>query len=303
MTPSKQPLRVLAVDDSPISRKLIEYSLTEESYEVVFAKNGKEALKLFAKHAPDVVITDWEMEDFTGPELCRKIRSEFREAYTYLVLLTSNSDKQSIADGLAAGADDYLTKPFDRDELRARIGVGRRVMEMHREIEANHKRLVVEARTDVLTGLANRRAVEEFATRQVAGSMRHGYPVWIVLADLQSLNRINDSFGYAEGDILLRGFAEILKKNTRVSDMCGRVDGDRFILVVTHADEEGIEVLLSRLRGQVAAYSFPFESKNLCVDFGVAGSEGCKPAELLRLMEQADIALLEAKRRRRPVTV
>ncbi|HEY2547520.1 MAG TPA: diguanylate cyclase [Candidatus Acidoferrum sp.] len=303
MASSKQPLRVLAVDDSPISRKLIEYSLTEESYEVVFAKNGKEALKLFAEHAPDVVITDWEMEDFTGPELCRKIRSEFREAYTYLVLLTSNSDKQSIADGLAAGADDYLTKPFDRDELRARVGVGRRVMEMHRAIEANNKRLVVEARTDALTGLANRRAVEEFAARQVAGSMRHGYPVWIVLADLHALNKINDSSGYAGGDVLLRAFADILKKNTRVSDMCGRVDGDRFVMVVTHTDEEGIKVLLSRLRGQIAARSLPLESANLSVDFGVAGSEGSKPIEFLQLMAQADAALLEAKRNGRRVAV
>jgi diguanylate cyclase (GGDEF)-like protein len=302
MTLSTQPLRVLAVDDSPISRKLIEYSLNEESYDIVFAKNGKEALKLFAAHPTDIVITDWEMEDFSGPELCRKIRSEFQDVYTYLVLLTSHSHKQSIAEGLAAGADDYLTKPFDRDELRARVGVGRRVVEMHREIEANHKRLVIEARTDVLTGLANRRAVEEFATRQVAGAMRHGYPVWIVLADLQSLNEINDSSGYTAGDILLRAFADIVTKNTRVSDMCGRVDGARFILVVTHSDEEGIKILQTRLREQFATCSFPFESRNLGVDFGTAGSEGSKPVELPKLLQRADAALLESKRNsRRPM--
>ena len=297
MNVSSNPMRILAVDDSPISRKLIEYALAENPYEVLFAKDGREALEIFAQHAPDLVITDWHMDDCSGPELCRKIRGQFQEAYTYLVLLTSNTDKQSVAEGLAAGADDYLTKPFDRDELRARVGVGRRVIEMHRTIEANNKQLLLEARTDPLTGLPNRRAVDEWATKQIAGAARHGYPVWVALADLDLHKQFNDSFGHAAGDAMLRAFAEILKRTTRVSDMCGHIGGDQFVLVVTHVTKEGINTLVSRLRECSAAKSFSFNGATapLKASFGVAGSEGDKSMQLTALLRQADAALLEAK--------
>lgn len=141
-------IRVLVVDDSPVSRKL-----AQTSYEVIFAKDGSDALRAFAGHPPDLVIVDWELPDISGPEMCRVVRSKFADAYTYIMLLTSNSDKKSIAEGLAAGADDYLTKPFDAEELRARVDVGRRVIEMQREIEAKTKALAREARTEPLTGL------------------------------------------------------------------------------------------------------------------------------------------------------
>jgi two-component system chemotaxis response regulator CheY len=298
MEPLPQKIRVLAVDDSPISRKLIEYALTVDLYKVLFAKEGREAIELFTEHPADLVITDWEMADISGPELCRKIRGEFPAAYTYLLLLTSNSDKKSLAEGLAAGADDYLTKPFDRDELRARVGVGRRVIEMHREIEAKNRRLALEARTDPLTGLPNRRAVEEWAVKQVAGAVRHGYPIWVVLADLDSHKRVSDSFGHAAGDKMLRAFAEILNKNTRVSDLCGHFGGDQFIMVLSHVEKDNIQPVMARLREKIAARSLAFNghATALTASFGVACSADCKPLELPALLQQADDALLDAKR-------
>src|SRR5258708_7319250 len=109
MDSSSQEFEILAVDDSPIYRKLVEQSLSCDRYTLLFAKNGREALEIFAKRQPAVVITDWTMPDIEGPALCARIRREFQEAYSYLILLTSNTDKEQIVEGLAAGADDYVT--------------------------------------------------------------------------------------------------------------------------------------------------------------------------------------------------
>ena len=293
-----QEISVLAVDDSPISRKLLEHTLAVAPYKLRFAKGGLEALDLFLKSPCDIVITDWELPDISGPELCRRLRGEFADAYTYLVLLTSNSDKKNLAEGLAAGADDYLTKPFDADELRARLSVGRRIIELHREIEAKTRRLALEARTDPLTGLPNRRALEEWAVKQVAGAARHGYPIWVILADIDSYKPATDLFGHAAGDAMLRAFAEILKKNTRVSDMCGHFGGDQFILVVSHVENDNVRIVVDRMRERLAESEFSFYGTcaPLIASFGVAGSEGLDPLDLPTLLQKADAALLAAKR-------
>jgi len=298
MTETSQEIRVLVVDDSPVSRKLLEHTLAAAPYTLSFAKDGADALRLFAERPPDLVIADWELPDISGPELCRIVRSTFATAYTYLVLLTSNSDKKSIAEGLAAGADDYLTKPFDNDELRARVGVGRRVIEMHREIEAKTKALALDARSDPLTGLPNRRAVEEWAVRQISGAVRHGYPIWVVLCDLDSYKPATDLFGHGAGDSMLQAFGEILKKHTRVSDMCGHMGGDQFILVISHVTRENMNLVIHRLREKIANHDFSFHdvALPLFANFGLAGSEGGERLELRTMLQQADAALLEAKR-------
>lgn len=295
--PSRE-LTVLAVDDSSISRKLLEHTLEVPTYKLGFAKEGLEALDLFSRTRYDIVITDWELPDISGTELCRRLRTEFPDAYTYLVLLTGNSDKKSLAEGLSAGADDYLTKPFDAEELRARINVGRRIIEMHREIEAKTKRLAMEARTDALTGLPNRRAVEEWAVKQVAGAARHGYPIWVILADLDSYKPATDMFGHAAGDAMLRSFSQIVKKSTRISDMCGHFGGDQFILVISHVLGENIHVVVDRIREKLAASESTFQgtSAPLIASFGVAGSEGLEPLDFPTLVQKADAALLAAKR-------
>jgi DNA-binding response OmpR family regulator len=130
-----EQLKIVVADDSPFFRRLVEDALAREEYKLVFAKNGREAIGLVTAHEPAVVLTDWEMPDFTGLELCRQIRGD-KHLYTYIILLTSNKNKDQIVCGLDAGADDYLTKPFDRGELLARIRIGRRIAELHREVQA-----------------------------------------------------------------------------------------------------------------------------------------------------------------------
>ena len=298
MNKSGNGIQILVVDDSPVSRKVLEHALSDEPYTLLFAKSGEEALRFFQEHRPAVVITDWMLPDSSGPELCQRIRSDAQHSYTYIILLTSMTEKDSVVKGLAAGADDYLTKPFDSSELLARIGVGGRIIALHREIEEKNRLLEEAARTDHLTGLANRRAIEEWANRQLRGAARHGYPFWVVIADLDSFKSVNDNYGHDAGDAVLQKFAEILRQNTRASDLSGRLGGDEFLLILTHVGRENIELTLDRLRQQFGSQIFTFNGQKVKVtaSFGITGFEGKVAPEIGALVRQADKALYTAKR-------
>jgi len=298
MAETMPKLPVLVVDDSPFSRKLLEHALSGDSYSLLFAEDGNGALQLFKEHRPAIVITDWMLPDSTGPELCQRIRTESPDSYTYIILLTSMTEKEDIVKGLSSEADDYLTKPFDRGELLARIGVGRRMIDLHREIDAKNKQLEEMAHTDPLTGLPNRRAIEEWANRQLRGAARHGYSLWAIHVDLDCFKNINDGYGHDAGDQVLRGIARILKEHTRASDISGRMGGDEFLLVVTHVEKKHIPLTVERLREKIASQKFCFGSENISVtaSFGVCGFQGKEPPEFSKLVQQADKALYGAKR-------
>jgi two-component system, cell cycle response regulator len=298
MAANSASYEVLVVDDSPVQRKLVEQVLSSEPFRLQFARNGEEALKLFEERTPCIVITDWMMPDFSGLELCQRIRADKSKPYTYLILMTSNSEKENVVKGLEAGADDYLTKPFDPGEMLARIGVGRRIIDLNRELDAKSRKLEEAARTDPLTGLPNRRAIEEWAARQMRGAARHGFPLWVVLGDIDSFKTINDTFGHDAGDIVLKTFADLLKRNTRASDICGRLGGDEFLLVLTHVETEHLEGTINRFREQFAALSFPLQGQSVKVtaSFGVAGYHSSDPQDYTGLVRKADQMLYEAKR-------
>jgi diguanylate cyclase (GGDEF)-like protein len=297
MNPSCQPFSVLAVDDSAISRKLVEHSLLGQEYEVLFATNGREALDLFAEHQPAVVITDWSMPDIGGLELCRRIRRDFQGFHSHLILLTSDSNKEQVVEGLAAGADDYLTKPFHPGELVARIAVGRRIVELHREIQAKNRLLEEMALTDALTGLPNRRAVDVWASRQLSAAARHDFAFWVVMADLDLFKKVNDTYGHDAGDTVLKTFADILKTHTRQSDLCARLGGEEFLVMMTHSDRDGTKTAVERMRKQFENTKFTFGNNTTTVtaSFGIAGFRGSKPPDWNALVECADTALYGAK--------
>jgi diguanylate cyclase (GGDEF)-like protein len=296
-----EQIRVLVADDSAVSRKLVEHALEGEFCKLLFAKNGAEALQIISQSRPHIVITDWMMPDTSGPELCKRIREGSQEGYTYIILLTSSSDMEKLVEGLAAGADDYLTKPFHEKELLARIGVGRRIITMHGEIATKNRLLEEAARTDHLTGLPNRRAVEEYARKQLSGALRYKFPVWVIAADLDGFKLINDTYGHSAGDEVLRYFANVLKVNTRAADICGRLGGDEFILMLTHSDEKHIPVFVERLRAAIANHDFNFEGNETHVgaSFGCAGLQPIAPKEFGELLAEADTALYRAKAEKR----
>jgi two-component system, cell cycle response regulator len=298
---SPQCIKILAVDDSAVSRKSIEHCLSGELYRLLFAKNGREALAVFAEHEPAVVITDWDMPDIGGLELCRRIRCDFPHFHSHLIVLSGNTDKEHIVEGLAAGADDYLTKPFHAGELVARVEVGRRIVELHRQIQHKNRLLEEMALTDALTGLPNRRAVDVWAPRELSAAARHGFCVWMVMADLDLFKKVNDTFGHDAGDTVLKSFATILATNTRQSNICARLGGEEFLLMITHSDKQDAKTVVERIRKQFESTKFTFGSSTTSVtaSFGIAGFCGSKPPELNALVSRADAALYTAKRKGR----
>ncbi|MFZ0737658.1 MAG: diguanylate cyclase [Candidatus Acidiferrales bacterium] len=294
---SEGNFQILVVDDSPVSRKVFEHALAG-NYALLFAKSGAEALELFTKYQPSLVITDWMMPDLSGIELCERIRGSSKKPYTYIILVTGMSEKGSVVEGLAAGANDYVKKPFNPEELVARVGVGRKIIDLQRQIEAKNRQLEELAGTDPLTGLANRRTIKDWASRQVRSASRHGFPIWVIVADLDYFKRVNDSYGHDAGDTVLKSLAEILKGCTRASDICGRLGGEEFILVLTHVAKENIEMTVERVREQFEAKKFGFRGETVTVtaSFGVAGFHGRELMDFSRMMTEADRALYEAKR-------
>jgi diguanylate cyclase (GGDEF)-like protein len=290
--------QVLVVDDSLTHLKLLEQTLSREFTRVHLARNGREALAIFDREQPAFVITDCEMPDLTGFEICRRIRAT-QASYSYIIMVTSIAEKENIVKGLAAGADDYLTKPIHAEELLARVKVGRRLMDLTRQLEEKNRLLEQAALTDELTGLPNRRAIESWAKHQLAAAVRHGFSFWVVLIDLDHFKRINDTYGHDAGDTVLKGFGEVLKSSTRSSDISGRIGGEEFLHVVTHAEEEHLPMIVERTRTKLAARTFSFGGVEVTVtaSFGVAGflGRGDVAPGFVELISRADRALYRAK--------
>jgi two-component system, cell cycle response regulator len=288
---------LLVVDDSPVYRKLVEQILGSEPLTLLFAVNGSEAMKLVEQHSPDIVLTDWMMPDFSGPELCQRIRARGGN-YTYLILMTSDTRNTNVVEGLAAGADDYIAKPCVPAEMLARIGVGRRIVDLNRELCEKNKKLEEAARTDSLTNLPNRRAIEEWAVKQLRGSARHGFPLWLVLGDIDNFKSINDTYGHEAGDVVLKACADVLRKSTRSSDLCGRFGGDEFLMVITHVDTAAVEFTVNRFRERLDAQRFSFLGQTVATtaSFGIAGTLSKDVQEFGAILRAADEMLYEAKR-------
>lgn len=299
MHTTKNNFKILIVDDSPVSRKLVELPLAQKQYRLLFAKTGQEAMRLFEEHRPELVILDWMMPDLTGEELCQRIRSSSQDSYSYIIVLTGSTDKDCLVKALDAGADDHLTKPFHRGELMARVAVGIRTSELHRQIRTKNMFLEKLALTDALTGLPNRRAIENWAAGQHSGAARYGFSFWVVLADLDHFKQVNDTFGHDAGDAVLQKFSKILMANTRRSDLCGRFGGEEFLMVLTHAAKEDALAVIERIRCELERTPFTFGGCTVRVtaSFGLAGFEGHqKPSIFSKLQTLADEALYAAKR-------
>jgi diguanylate cyclase (GGDEF)-like protein len=296
---SPRTAKVLVVEDSPFSRKLIEQALFGQPYSLIFAATGREAVDLYVQHRPSLIIMDWMMPDLDGLEICRRLRSISLDAYTHIIMLTGKRDKESVVEGLRAGADDYLTKPFHHEELLARVAVGFRTVDLHRQIQAQNKTLEKLALTDAMTGLPNRRAIDEWATRELNSAARNGFSVWVIIADLDRFKHINDTFGHNAGDEVLQKFAKILKANTRRSDLCGRLGGEEFLIVMTHAKRDDVEKAAERIRSEFETLPFSFSGCNMIAtsSFGIAGFEANQTQpSFAALVSQADAALYQAKR-------
>ena len=290
--------KILVAEDEITFRHMLKTFLTKWGYEVTAVSDGLEAWRVLQREdRPRLAVLDWMMPNMDGVEICRAIRESKPDPYIYLLLLTSRDQKQDVVEGIEAGADDYLVKPFDPQELRARIHAGERIIELEDRLVRAQESLRELATHDSLTGLLNRRACLDSLLTELNRGCRTGTPVCVVMADIDHFKRINDTYGHQTGDEVLCEVARRMQSSLRGYDTAGRFGGEEFLLVLPGCSlEEGVK-LAERVCHLVR--SEPVKAKNIPIEvsisLGVAVANQVVAADLEALLGSVDAALYRAK--------
>ena len=285
-------MKILLVEDSKFDRRRLTEYLKEWHLDFAAVGDGAEAWALLqTPQAPDLVLLDWMLPGMDGLELCRKIRTlGVNGSYVYTVMLTAKQRKADLLTAMAAGADDYLAKPVDPSELRAKILVGKRIIELQQSLRfaATH---------DFLTKLLNRAEIMASLKRELSRADRQNKPVSIALADIDHFKQVNDSLGHAAGDVVLKEVASRLKSDLRSYDLIGRYGGEEFLLVLPGCCSAVAVRRADEIRGLVARDSVitTFSQVPVTVSMGVTGTDVLSTNSLEDLLQQADEALYRAK--------
>jgi two-component system, cell cycle response regulator len=295
---------VLIAEDDPLSRRLLERWLEQWDYRVTAVENGVDAWEVMQReNAPQLAILDWMMPGMEGIELCRRIRSRDQRLYQYILLLTAKDKKQDLVAGLEAGADDYLTKPFDVDELRARVRAGKRILDLQAALIHAQEELQSVAAHDSLTGLWNRGAILELLRREISRCQRAGDALGVIMTDIDHFKKINDTHGHLVGDAVLQEVTRRLAGNVRPYDSVGRYGGEEFLIVLPACNASNLLAGAERLRRCVADQPIETTSGQIPVtlSFGLSSVEhGEREApDCETLLRRADEALYAAKDRGR----
>ncbi|MGA2271560.1 MAG: diguanylate cyclase [Bryobacteraceae bacterium] len=295
-------MRVLAAEDNPICQSMLRALLTMWGYDVAVARDGLEACRILeSPAAPRLAILDWMMPGMDGVELCRRVRGAGREPYIYILLLTARTESQDLVEGMEAGADDYLTKPFNAHELRVRLRAGRRLLDLQEELMLAREALRDQATHDSLTGLLNRAAILDALQNELARAARGRHPVALLMADLDRFKLVNDAHGHLAGDAVLREAARRMKSVIRRYDSIGRYGGEEFLIVLPGCDGSAARAQAERFRGALAAEPITAAGQSLRItcSIGVSASTSASACTTDTLVRDADLALYQAKDRGR----
>jgi diguanylate cyclase (GGDEF)-like protein len=282
-------MKILIADDDLVSRRLLEATLERLGHSVVAVDEGPRAAAMLLDQAgPRLAILDWMMPGADGLEVLRQVRQR-ADPYVYVILLTSRHRREDMVAGLAAGADDFLKKPFDAVELAARLRSGERII-------ALQERLRHEASHDQLTGLWNRRRILEHLDRELDRAAREHVPIGVLIADIDHFKQINDTHGHPAGDVVLQESAARLASVMRIYDGCGRYGGEEFLVVLSNCSLDAAMQIADRGRVEVASEAVRIKTLELSVtlSIGVAWSETGEESAT-RLIQAADDALYQAK--------
>jgi len=295
--PTKACDRVLVAEDDPMLRKILRTWLENWGYQVTIAEDGAKGWGMLqVEPAPQLLILDWMMPGIDGLELCRMVRERDKAPYQYILLVTAKDDKQDLVRGLEAGADDYLSKPFDRNELRARLRTGRRILTLQDEQAQTREELHYQATHDGLTGIWNRRAILEMMSREFEIAARSNCSMGVIMLDVDHFKRVNDTRGHLAGDAVLKEIARRIRQAIRSYDLAGRYGGEEFLVVLPDCDSEQIRRCAERIRSAVADEPILAEGSYLTITVS-AGTTVLDPVPGTEsdALAVADTALYRAK--------
>lgn len=284
-------MKILVADDDPVTRRLLRSSLEKWNYEVISVDDGTQARgALLGEGAPNLAILDWQMPGADGIEICRELRKRGAGSYIYILLLTSKGEKEDLLQGLEAGADDYLMKPFDLQELQARLRSGCRIIDLQDQLIAAREAMREQATLDTLTRVWNRAAIMDILQRQINCSCREKKSLSLTMADLDHFKQINDRLGHLVGDEVLREVARRMQSVLRPYDALGRYGGEEFVVVAPGCDKAAALGLAERLRHSVIAAPVLTSAGPVTVTMtlGIAClAEDPNPDTLLRCADEA----------------
>lgn len=310
---AQSPGKIVVAEDDQATRVLLQRQLERSGYDVIACENGKIALEAVQREAPCMILADWGMPEMDGIALLKAVRelsSLNVLPFVYFLMLTAASEKNQIIAGLEAGADDYLTKPYHPQELVARLRAGERIQDLQHALHARqlelqrinadmvrlNARLNRLANTDGLTGIFNRRYLFDRLVDLWAIHERHHRPLSCIMLDIDRFKSVNDLFGHAAGDEVLRGVADHARKAVRLSDLLTRYGGEEFCVLCPETDAQGASVVAERIRATIESGVFQSGGKRIAVtvSLGVAAARTTM-ATFDEMLAAADSMLYQAK--------
>ena len=290
-------MKILVAEDDRVTRRLLESYLHKWGHEAVVCDNGGQAWEILGgDNGPRVAVIDWLMPEMTGIEVCRQLREDENKPYVYIILLTSKGTKENVVEGLDAGADDYIVKPFDPNELKVRVRAGTRITQLQEQLRTALATSEYRASHDLLTGLKNRGAVLESLEMERERSHREKKPLGVLIADVDHFKRVNDRNGHLAGDGVLRAVAKRLESSLRPYDSIGRYGGEEFLIVMPGCDHEMAREVGERLCSAFNNQPLTTEEGEFSITLSFGGTVVRAGAEQMdSIISRADEALYRAK--------
>lgn len=285
-------MRILIAEDQPVAALYLRRMLERMGHQIEVAPDGEYAWRMIRDGDVPLLISDWMMPRLDGPELCRRVRASRSDRYIYIILLTSLDRRDDRVEGLRAGADDFLTKPPDADELAVRLEIAGRILAVHDQLARQNARLAELASTDELTGVKNRRRFREDLDLLFSQADRQGSPLSLILLDIDHFKQYNDAFGHPAGDRVLQQVGATLRSALRGHDVVARYGGEEFVVLLPGTDADAANDVAERLRTAIADQEWPH--RPVTASFGVATS-GPGTSDAAALVEHADRALYLSK--------
>jgi len=292
---------ILVAEDDPVARKILEKTLIKEGHEVVSVENGRKAFDLFKERFFPIILTDWMMPEMDGIELCRAVRNHQASGYVFVIILTSKDSKNDIVTGLNSGADDYVNKPFNPPELKARIKTCMRILELERSLKQANENIRILSITDPLTKSYNRGYITECLPKEINRAIRYERALSLVLCDIDHFKKVNDTYGHQAGDQVLIEVVHSIKNSIRQDlDWIARYGGEEFLIVLPETGPQGACILAERLRNSISKHKFIFQEKaiHITCSFGISGFDSVTSDENISsesLINTADKYLYQCK--------
>ena len=291
-------MKILIADDDRMSRRLLAKTLEREGYEVIAVDNGRLALhELSLPDGPRLALLDWMMPELDGPGICLEMRKQQEQPYVHIILLTSRESKEDVVAGLEAGADDYLTKPWDPSELSARLRVGRRILQLEDRLVEARETMRFKATHDPLTSLFNRGIIADLLARELTRTRRENGCTVVMLGDLDHFKAVNDGYGHVVGDEVLREVARRLLGSIRSYDFVGRYGGEEFLIVLSNCNSHQALARAEQVRIGIAGR--PVQTSrgllSITMSLGVLSSRDWDLQLAEDILVETDLALYQAK--------